>query len=540
MEIKGIDVSSYQGDIDWAKVKTSGIEFAILRITQKAGIDSCFEKNLTGCKANGIPVGVYKYSYALSASEIKAEAEGVVEVLAGRGLDFPVWLDLEWNNQRESLTRDELSAMIKTFRAVIVAAGYKFGIYCNVDWYENVIPEDCKSYEFWIARYPAADTGTVEERLRPTYGVGWQYSSKGTVPGISGSVDMDVFYKNYKEDITMGLWSKTKALLDEQIGYMEKKSAESLDSKTANAGYNNYTKYSRDINSWGKIGCQGQPWCALYQFWIDVNIFGLEKAMEHMGEGFYNCNSVKAHAKANGTWHTTPKLGALVIFRNGAHIGRVINVTSTMIYTNEGNTSNAGATNNVEANGGCVAEKSYTIGNSKIDGYVWIDYGEEVSVPETTWKAVGTAISTVNNLYVRAEPNGEILGELMKGNRFEIDGQISGMWTHVNVAGIGVAWVATRYIKIDGETAQKPSEIENKQDKTERLFVGKVTASLLNVRTWAGTEFPQIKSYPQLVNGNLVDVMNYTQVARDGSKWYYVRIAGKYYGFVHSGYIQRQ
>ena len=541
MEVKGIDVSSYQGDIDWAKVKASGIKFAILRITQKTGIDSCFEKNLTGCKANGIPVGVYKYSYALSASEIKAEAEGVVEALAGRGLDFPVWLDLEWNNQRESLTRDELSAMIKTFRAVIVAAGYKFGIYCNVDWYEHVIPEDCKSYDFWIARYPAADKGEITERLRPSYGVGWQYSSKGTVPGIYGSVDMDVFYKNYKEDTVMNLWDKTKALLDEQVDYLEKKSAASLDSKTANSGYNNYTKYSRDINSWGKMGCQGQPWCALYQFWINVKIFGMEKALDIMGNGFYNCNSVKAHAKANGTWHTTPKIGALVIFRNGAHIGRVIKVTSTMIFTNEGNTS-AGATNNVEANGGCVAVKSYTIGNSQIDGYVWIDYETVPSIqkPEMEWKAFGTATSKVDHLFVRAEPNGEILGELMKGNRFEIDGTTAGMWSLVKVAGIGVAWVATKYIQIDGEIAQKPSEIADKQDKTERLFVGKVTASKLNVRTWAGTEFPQIKSYPQLGSGNLVDVMNYTQTAKDGSKWYYVRIAGKYYGFVHSVYIQRQ
>lgn len=194
----------------------------------------------------------------------------------------------------------------------------------------------------------------------------------------------------------------------------------------------------------------------------------------------------------------------------------------------------------MEANGGCVAVKSYTIGNSQIDGYVWINYGTEAQKPEIEWKAFGTATSTVDHLLVRAKPNGEILGELMKGNRFEIDGTTSGMWSLVKVAGIGVAWVATRYIKIDGETAQKPSEIANKQDKAERLFVGKVTASKLNVRTWAGTEFPQIKSYPQLSSGNMVDVMNYTQTAKDGSKWYYVRISGRYYGFVHSSYIQIQ
>ena len=83
-------------------------------------------------------------------------------------------------------------------------------------------------------------------------------------------------------------------------------------------------------------------------------------------------------------------------------------------------------------------------------------------------------------------------------------------------------------------------EISNKQDKTQRLFVGKVTASKLNVRTWAGTDYPTIKSYPQLSKGNLVDVMNFTQKADDGSEWYYIRIAGEYYGFVSSKYIQKQ
>ena len=94
----------------------------------------------------------------------------------------------------------------------------------------------------------------------------------------------------------------------------------------------------------------------------------------------------------------------------------------------------------------------------------------------------------------------------------------------------------------DGAQTDEPpkQEIPNKQDKTQRLLVGKVTASKLNVRTWAGTEFPTIKSYPQLSKGNLVDVMNYTQKADDGSEWYYIRIAGEYYGFVSAKYIQKQ
>ena len=491
MEIKGIDVSAWQGDIAWATVADYGMDFAILRITEAGNvIDSKFERNFAGCEQYGIPVGVYKYSYAMNVAEVQSEARKVVSVLNGRKIQFPVFLDLEWNNQR-----------------VLGAEG-------------------------------------VQERLRPDFGVGWQYSSKAKIPGISGNVDRNVFYKDYKdeeEDEPMGLWEKTKKLLDEQVGYLEKRSNSNLDSKTGNAGYNNYTKYSRDVNNMGLMGCQGQPWCATYQFWICAQIFGKSKALEIMGNGFYNCNSVKAHSKSKGTWHSSPKLGALVIFRNGAHIGRVISISGNTIRTNEGNTSSGGL-NNVEANGGCVAEKSYTIGNSQIDGYVWIDYCEETAEPETPWKATGTATATVDNLYVRAEPNGEIIGELMRGNRFEINGVTSGKWTQVNVAGIGVGWIWTEHIQKDEvQTTEPPKqEITNKQDKTQRLFVGKVTASVLNVRTWAGTEYPQIKSYPTLNRGNLVDVMNYTQTANDGSKWYYIRIAEKYHGFVSAEYIERQ
>lgn len=542
MEIKGIDVSTWNGNIDWQTVADYGMGFAILRITEKGNkTDGTFEQNYKGCTQHGIPVGVYKYSYAKSPAQAEQEAEVVLKVLNKRKLDFPVFYDLEWSEQRK-LGSAAVEKIALAFLKKIQAEGYKVGIYCNVDWYQNVLTAALKKYDCWVARYPLNDNGGIQERLRPDFGIGWQYSSKGHVDGVNGNVDMNVFYKNYKTEgdtDKVNLWDKTKKLLDNQVGYLEKRSNANLDSKIANAGYGNYTKYSRDVNNMGLMGCQGQPWCATYQFWNCAKIFGKAKALEIMGNGFYNCNSVKAHSRSKGTWHSTPKLGALVIFRNGAHIGRVIRISGNTIYTNEGNTSSGGL-NHVEANGGCVAEKSYTIGNSQIDGYVWIDYGETSDKPEKPWKATGTATSTVDNLFVRAEPNGEVIGDLMKGDRFEIDGKTSGMWTHVKVANIGVGWVATKYIRKDGDASNKPTEIVGKQDKTQRLFVGRVTASKLNVRTWAGTEFPTIKSYPQLSKGNLVDVMNYTQKANDGSEWYYIRINGKYHGFVSAKYIQKQ
>ena len=199
---------------------------ASLRITEKSNArDSQFENNYAGCIQHGIPVGVYKDSYALTVAEIQQEAEKVVDVLDGRPLDFPVWLDLEWSEQR-ALSESALTTLIKTFWSVITTAGYKFGIYCNMDWYNNVIPEDAKGkYDFWIARYPANDDGWLQERLRPSVGVGWQYSSKAKIPGISGYVDRDVFYKDYseKEEEPMGLWEKTKQLVDDKVGYLDKR-----------------------------------------------------------------------------------------------------------------------------------------------------------------------------------------------------------------------------------------------------------------------------------------------------------------------------
>ena len=384
MEIKGIDVSAWQGKIDWKTVADYGMGFAILRITEAGNVvDSQFENNLAGCNKYNIPVGVYKYSYAMTIAEIQREARKVVSTLNGRRIQFPVFLDLEYNNQR-SLGSESIHKMADAFREIVEAAGYKFAIYCNVDWYENVICSHLKKYDFWIARYPANDDGWLQERLRPDFGVGWQYSSKAKIPGISGTVDRNVFYKDYSEEIEKKEETTVNKLQEHtKLGdyyannggtkpYLEKKSNAYLDDFTKNAGDKNYTKFARDVNNWNQPGCQGQPWCAVYQFWKLVKVFGLTKALQIMGGGFYNCQSVTRHAKQKGTWHSTPKKGALIIFRNGSHIGSVNSYDATYVYTNEGNTSSAPG---VVANGGACRNKKYKLTDSAIDGYVWIDYG---------------------------------------------------------------------------------------------------------------------------------------------------------------------
>ena len=199
MAYKCIDLSSYQGSPDWDKIYKDGIRLAILRITQKYGVDSSFEYNFRNAQAKGIRIGVYKFSYAKSVSEIKTEATGVVNQLSGRGIDLPVFLDLEWDEQR-SLSSSTIASMIEAFRAIIIKAGLKFGIYCNTDWWVNVIPSSCKSYDAWLAAY-GTNNGTKQSKYKPsaTNLVGWQYSSQGTVAGVSGGCDVSEFYTDYSD-----------------------------------------------------------------------------------------------------------------------------------------------------------------------------------------------------------------------------------------------------------------------------------------------------------------------------------------------------
>ena len=205
--VRGIDVSAYQGKPDWAKVKQSGIEFAILRIANSKGLDTSFEHNYAGCEANNIAKGVYRYSYAKTTETAAKEAQEVVKILDDRKLEMGVWLDLEWSGMR-TLGKNVITAIAKSFIQVIRDAGYSCGIYCNLDWHENVLDTETLNVPFWVARYASADDGTMKEDMRPNVGEsGWQYSSKGHVSGISGNVDLDVWYDvlpqgsdDYKED----------------------------------------------------------------------------------------------------------------------------------------------------------------------------------------------------------------------------------------------------------------------------------------------------------------------------------------------------
>ena len=192
--MRAIDVSAYQGKPDWSKVKKAGVSAAILRIANRKGKDESFEHNYAGCETAGIRRGVYRYSYAKSPAEAVREALGVLNILDNRPLELGVWLDLEWSGQR-ALGKKAITAIAQAFIKTITTAGYKCGIYCNMDWHKNVLDTATLNVPYWIARYPSDDSGIMRPQLKPNRGeCGWQYSSKGKVDGINGHVDLDEWY----------------------------------------------------------------------------------------------------------------------------------------------------------------------------------------------------------------------------------------------------------------------------------------------------------------------------------------------------------
>lgn len=194
-----IDVSSYQGNINWRRVKQSGINYAVLRGVLKNGtLDSKFESNYLHALKNGIKIlGAYQFSYALDETTAKNDARNMIRKLNGKEID--IWLDLEWSGQRK-LGKAKVTSIAKAYVDTCKSSGYTCHIYSNLDWYKNAYhASELKAMgcKFWIARYPLRDTGIMKKNLQPNVGEYlWQYSSKGSVNGISGHVDMNALYKH--------------------------------------------------------------------------------------------------------------------------------------------------------------------------------------------------------------------------------------------------------------------------------------------------------------------------------------------------------
>ena len=195
---RGIDVSKYQGTIDWKKVKKAGVQFVIIRAGYgklSSQVDSKFVENYNNAKANGIKVGLYWYSYATTPAEAKQEAAACKAVIGNRAFDYPIYYDVE-EGKTLNTGKSNVSAIIKAFCSEMEASGYYVGVYMSKAAAEAYLTDEVKNrYAMWIAHW-----GVKETTYKGNYGL-WQSSSIGVVPGINGVVDTDVSYIDYPEII---------------------------------------------------------------------------------------------------------------------------------------------------------------------------------------------------------------------------------------------------------------------------------------------------------------------------------------------------
>lgn len=208
----GIDVSKFQSTINWEQVAQTHIDFAIIRAgTTKINgetysQDSYFESNYNGAKAAGLNVGSYFYCGAYTEAGFKQCTLDFLGSLSGKSFEFPVYIDIEQASNQQDLGKSELTTYILSSLDLIKNAGYTAGVYANKDWFTNYIDiSRIKSagYEIWWAQYPSGSYAVDPMEYDKSSQCGmWQYSSKGSISGITGDVDLNVSYINYSNGET--------------------------------------------------------------------------------------------------------------------------------------------------------------------------------------------------------------------------------------------------------------------------------------------------------------------------------------------------
>ena len=247
--LKGIDVSGYQGNIDWKKVKNDGVKFAIIKLgtiydEDENSEESTFERNYNECIKNNIPVGVYVYNYCNSIEALKKGANWVLEVLNKRALNLPVYLDME-DKTIVSEGKAALTNQCNEFAKILTNAGYEVGVYANLNWFENYLEakEFNSNISVWVAQY------YKECEYEGEYDI-WQYSSSGKVDGISGNIDMNYLYNEsiIKNTDNNGPEDKTIDELAQEVIDGKWGNGEDRRKRLEEAGYD-YDKVQDKVNS---------------------------------------------------------------------------------------------------------------------------------------------------------------------------------------------------------------------------------------------------------------------------------------------------
>ena len=565
-----IDISQFNNVTNWAKVKATKLP-VIIRIGyrgSKTGIityDPRYKEYRKACEENNIEHGFYFFPCSITDSEAHEEALFIKNEVLNSKIKMPVFLDSEVVQRDKSGRSDKLSQakrtrMLKIICDDLLSWGIPCGIYASRSWlYNNIdmteIPADAVK-NTWVAEYGVTMTKYKE------YFVMWQYSSKETVNGISGNVDMSNQYYDFhmmingkqtsfnqvintssepvKEEkpIQKSELEKVIEVAKGEIDYLEKRSNSQLDDKTANAGYNNYTKYWRDV----KPEWNGAYWCACFITWVFQTALGKQRAKELLKHYPYvYCPTLAGLF----TKYSTPQVGDIVIFwKNGeyAHTGLVIVVSGNTFTTIEGNTSGASS---VVPNGGGVCQKTYNLKdvNAKFcrpaysSTTITSDANKVVVADDmhtVKWKGY-VNIGNNTKLAVRLQPKTSAKECSFTGLKQGTEVGVSyeqGDWYLIKYDG-KFGYVQKQYI-----SKTKISEISNPDPVVDDIHTVKWTGIVntkngtLNVRLQPSTS-AKTCSFSPLRKGTEIGVCH-----QDGD-WYLIKY-GRKYGYVYSSYIKKK
>ena len=561
---KVIDISQFNNVTNWDKVKATKLP-VIIRIGyrgSRTGVityDPRYKEYRKACEDKGIEHTFYFFPCSITDSEAHEEALFIKNEVIGSKITMPVWLDSEVvqrnkTGRSDKLSKEKRTRFLKIILDDLLGWGIPCGIYASRSWFYNNIDMNQISKDAvantWVAEYGVSMTKYTG------YFVMWQYSSKESVDGISGNIDMSNQYEEFYMKIDGKETSinhetntssepveekpKEKSEVEKiievakgEIGYLEKRSNSQLDSKTANVGDRNFVKYWEIKPEWN-----GSYWCAAFVCWVFTEALGKESATQLLKHYPYvYCPTLAAKF----TKYSTPKVGDIVIFwKNGAyaHTGIVVGVNGNQFTTIEGNTSGASS---VIDNGGGVCQKTYKLNdvNAKFcrPDYSSTDVSSDINnvvvaddMHTVKWKGFVNVGKNVK-LTVRVQPSTSAKQCSFSGLKHGTEVGVSyedGDWYLIKYDG-KFGYVQKQYI-----SKTEVSEVSNPDPVVDELhrikWKGVVTADSLNVRTQPNENAPKC-SFSPLKKGVVVGVCH-----KDGN-YFLVKCNGKY-GWVLASYIK--
>lgn len=559
MATKLLDISFWQDTLDFAKIKKAGYDNIILRAGYGTTIDSKFNEYATACKKNNINiVAVYWFIYATNLTEVKANANKCLEVIKAYKPKI-VLADFEYDTVNKAakkgvkLGAKECDSFTIEFCETVKKAGYIPGYYANTDYYNNMYSSAVKNkgYVFWLAHYKS-DYSYHEPPIKCDF---FQYTDRGTVPGLTGKkFDTNVcFSEKYLKTSNTSTITPTTNKPQGSDNNMSNNIIQNVINDAVlfavgiandnSHGYSQAVRSLYNITNPKSYDCSSLCCTAYYYAFLKNGLTAqanyLKSHCSYTGNMLNMLNVGFEIVARNQTAHAQMQKGDLELNEN-YHVAMAID-RDNIVHAR----SSEGTTNTIDDSGNEIRTQKWYLYNINHGGWThrlrFTGKGLNLSnvKPSTTTYKKWVGAATKDDTDVFANPTGtsklSTYPKLNKGNLVDVIG-VSGTRYQVKIADKFVGYVEKTNIKDPNAVVTKPSASTS---KTKYPFVGEVTASELNVRTGAGTNHGKLSSYPILKRGNLIDVLK-EKKDTSGNKWYQVRIAGKYTGYVSAQYIKKK